>query len=63
LAEESLQNNFFDSEYLKADFKGRSVRGGVVTIAAQWAKFYLQMASMVVLARLLTHQDFGLKEI
>ncbi|MGB2864411.1 MAG: oligosaccharide flippase family protein, partial [Sedimentisphaerales bacterium] len=60
MAEESLQNNFFDTEYLKADLKGRSVRGGAVTMGAQWAKFCLQMASMVVLARLLTPQDFGL---
>ncbi|MHC4207446.1 MAG: oligosaccharide flippase family protein, partial [Planctomycetota bacterium] len=60
MAEESLQNNFFNTEYLKADLKGRSVRGGAVTIAAQWIKFCLQMASMVVLARLLTPQDFGL---
>jgi len=60
LAEESLRNNFFDTEYLMADLKGRSVRGGAVTIAAQWVKFCLQMASTVVLARLLTPQDFGL---
>jgi len=60
LAEESLQNNFFDTEYLKADLKGRSVRGGAVTMGAQWAKFCLQMASTVILARLLTPQDFGL---
>lgn len=60
MAEESLQNNFFDTEYLKADLKGRSVRGGAVTMGAQWARFCLQMASTVVLARLLTPQDFGL---
>jgi len=60
LAEESLQNNFFDTEYLKADLKGRSVRGGAITIAAQWTRFCFQMASMIVLARLLTPQDFGL---
>ncbi len=60
MAEESLQNNFFDTEYLKADLKGRSVRGGAVTMAAQGVRFFLQMASTVVLARLLTPQDFGL---
>jgi len=60
LAEESLQNNFFDTEYLKVDLKGRSVRGGAVTMAAQGLKFFLQMGSTVVLARLLTPQDFGL---
>jgi len=60
LAEESFQNNFFDTEYLKADLKGRSVRSGAVTIAAQGVWFFLQIGSMVVLARLLTPQDFGL---
>jgi len=60
LAEETFQNNFFDTEYLKADLKGRSVRGGAVTMAAQGATFFLGMASTVVLARLLTPQDFGL---
>jgi len=60
LAEESFQNNFFDTEYLKADLKGRSVRGGAVTMAAQGPRFFLRMGSTVVLARLLTPQDFGL---
>ncbi len=60
MAEESFQNNFFDTEYLKADLKGRSVRGGAVTMAAQGTTFFLGMASTVVLARLLTPQDFGL---
>lgn len=60
MAEESFQNNFFDIEYLKADLKGRSVRGGAVTMTAQGARFFLQMGSTVVLARLLTPQDFGL---
>jgi PST family polysaccharide transporter len=60
LAEESFQNNFFDTEYLKADLKGRSVRGGAVTMAAQRVRFFLQMVSTVVLARMLTPQDYGL---
>jgi O-antigen/teichoic acid export membrane protein len=52
--------HFFSTEHLKADLKGRSVRGGSITMAAQGARFLLQMASMVVLARLLTPQDYGL---
>ena len=51
---------FLSTEHLKADLKGRSVRGGAVTMLAQGAKFFLQMGSTVVLARLLTPQDFGL---
>lgn len=47
-------------EHLQADLKGRSVRGGVLTLAAQGAQFVLQSISTVVLARLLTPVDFGL---
>ncbi len=60
MAEESIQNNFFNTEHLKADLKGRSVHGGAVTMAAQGVKFFFQMGSTMVLARLLTPQDFGL---
>ena len=60
MAEESIQNNFFDTENLKADLKGRSVRSGVITIAAQGTKLFLQITSTAVLARLLTPKDFGL---
>ena len=51
---------FFDTEHLKADLKERSVRGGAVTMTAQVTKFMLRTGSTVVLARLLTPQDYGL---
>jgi PST family polysaccharide transporter len=51
---------FFDTEHLKSDLKGRSVRGGAVTMTAQVAQFLLQTGSTVVLARLLTPHDYGL---
>jgi len=51
---------FFETEHLKSDLKGRSVRGGAVTLTAQGVIFFLQMGSTVVLARLLTPQDYGL---
>jgi len=51
---------FLDTAHLKADLKGRSVRGGAVTMTAQAVKFVLQTGSTVVLARLLTPQDYGL---
>jgi len=53
-------NSFFDTEHLKADLKGRSVRGGAITVFSQGCKFVLQTGSTVVLARLLTPADFGL---
>jgi len=60
--EKSMGKNsrFFETEHLKADLKGRSVRGGAVAIAAQGVSFFLRMGSTVVLARLLTPQDYGL---
>jgi O-antigen/teichoic acid export membrane protein len=51
---------FLDSEYLKHDLKGHSIRGGAVTMAAQALKFLLHTGSTVILARLLTPQDFGM---
>jgi PST family polysaccharide transporter len=37
-----------------------SMRGGVVTLVGQWFRYGLQLASIVVLSRLLAPADFGL---
>ena len=50
----------FSTEHLHADLKGRSVRGGLLTLTSQGAQFLLQSISTVVLARLLTPAEFGL---
>jgi O-antigen/teichoic acid export membrane protein len=50
----------FSTEHLKADLKGRSVRGGLLTLTSQGAQFLMQTVSTVVLARLLVPADFGL---
>ena len=50
----------FRTDHLLADLKGRTVRGGAVTLGAQAVKFVLQLVSTAVLARLLTPNDFGL---
>lgn len=55
-----LRDDLFDTAYLKDNLKGRSVRGGAATLAAQGVRFFLNMTSTVVLARLLTPEDFGL---
>ena len=60
MTEKSLQNGFFDTEHLKADLKKRSVRGGAFTLTAQITNFFLYTGSTIILARLLTPQDFGL---
>jgi O-antigen/teichoic acid export membrane protein len=53
-------NRHFSTDHLKADFKGRSVRGGAVTMLAQAGKFSLFIGSNAILARLLAPQDYGL---
>lgn len=42
------------------DMRGRSVRGGATTMGAQLAKAGLKVVETVVLARILTPNDFGL---
>jgi PST family polysaccharide transporter len=43
------------------DLKRRSVRGGFATVSAQGLKFVIQTATTMVMARLLSPQDFGLQ--
>jgi len=50
----------FDTGHLRSDIKGRSLRGGAVTILGQATRFVIQMVSTVVLARLLVPADFGM---
>lgn len=59
-AEAVAEDLYFRTDHLKADLKGRAARGGAVTLASQALKFVLGMAVTVVLARLLTPQDYGL---
>lgn len=54
------QSSQFDTKHLLVDLKSRSVRGGAVTFIGQGTKFFLQLGSTMVLARILTPQDFGL---
>ena len=44
-----------------ADLKRKSVVGGVAVVSAQGAKFVVQTATIIVLARLLSPEDFGLQ--
>jgi O-antigen/teichoic acid export membrane protein len=48
------------TDHLLPDLKGRTISGAFITIAAQGAQFVLSLASIMVLARLLTPADFGL---
>src|SRR5436190_1645632 len=66
-AEEGLSRKAIDpnekhlrTDHLLTDLKGRAISSAFVTIAAQGARFGLQLASIIVLARLLAPKDFGL---
>jgi len=54
------RDHHFRTDHLEAELGKRSARGGAVTLAAQICKFALSMSSAIVLARLLTPQDYGL---
>jgi O-antigen/teichoic acid export membrane protein len=51
---------YFETEHLKADLGGRTARGGAVTIVTQGLKFLIGIIGTMILARLLTPQDYGL---
>src|SRR5262245_50357154 len=42
------------------DLKEKVISGGLAGVLAQWAIFVLRFVSLIVLARLLTPEDFGL---
>jgi PST family polysaccharide transporter len=50
----------FTTKQSSGDLKRLSVRGGAATFAGQGMKFLLNLGSTMILARLLTPQDFGL---
>src|SRR5437588_12685614 len=53
-------DHHFRTDHLKANLGARSAKGGAVTLTAQVCKFVLSTLSAIVLARLLTPQDYGL---
>ena len=52
--------NYFGENKPSEDFTGRSLRGGVVSLAARAVNSLVQVASVIVLARLLSPEDYGL---
>lgn len=56
----TADDRHFNTERLKVDLGRRTARGGLVTVVSQGMKFVLSMGATVVLARLLTPQDYGL---
>ena len=54
------EHHHFRTDHLQGDLAGRSARGGAVTMTAQGFKFVLSTMAAIVLARLLTPEDYGL---
>jgi len=54
------KNAIFNSGELSQNLTKKSVRGGLITISSQACKLILSTASTIILARLLTPNDFGL---
>jgi PST family polysaccharide transporter len=52
--------NYFREYKPREDFGRRSLRGGLISIGARIANAFVQMASVVVMARLLSPEDYGL---
>jgi PST family polysaccharide transporter len=52
--------DLFDTNHLQSDLKTQSLRSGAVTLSAQAAKFVIQLGSTMVLARILTPDDYGI---
>ena len=52
--------DYFKTTRLDEDLRGHALKGGVLSISGQAVKFLVRLGATVVLARLLTPQDFGL---
>jgi O-antigen/teichoic acid export membrane protein len=57
---EDRHQEHFKTDHLLANLKGHTISSGAVTVSAQGAKFFLNLVSTMILARLLTPRDFGL---
>ncbi|MDO3379728.1 lipopolysaccharide biosynthesis protein [Geoalkalibacter halelectricus] len=53
-------SKIFDTKHLNKDLKKRSLRSGAVTMSSQGAKFVIQIGSTMILARILTPDDYGM---
>jgi O-antigen/teichoic acid export membrane protein len=53
-------DQYFNNDSLSQDLGRKTARGGIVTMSGQGIRFVLRLGSTMVLARLLTPDDFGL---
>lgn len=54
------KDRFFKSEQQSTDLKKKSLRAGAVTLTSQGLMFFIQLGSTMILARILTPQDYGM---
>ncbi len=54
------KNDYFNTDHLKTDLKSKAMRSAGVTITASGLSFFIHIFSTVILARLLTPNDYGL---
>ncbi len=52
--------DIFRSDHLRKDLAAKSVRGSFTTVSTRVFRFILDMVRLIVLARLLTPEDFNL---
>lgn len=52
--------HIFDTRRLNTDLKKRSLQSGAVTLASQALMFIIQLGSTMILARILSPQDYGI---
>lgn len=50
----------FKTDHLNEDIGGRTARGGFITMTSHLLKFFITLAATIVMARLLTPEDYGL---
>jgi len=56
----SAESNNFDTTYLDRNLKAHATRSGAISVVTQAFRFVLQFGSQVLLARMLSPEDFGL---
>jgi len=52
--------HIFDTSKLQSDLKKRSLRSGAVTLSSQAIQFIIQLGSTMILARILSPEDYGI---
>ena len=56
----SHKEDYFSTEHLKSNLKSHAIKGAGVTVFGNTTMYFIQMLGTVILARLLTPEDFGL---